>query len=213
MLKILGLGAALLIIVATLSVGTWAYFSDTETVSTNTVTAGTLILTVDDGTPVAFDIGDTYPSDKNNAATWNLKNDGSIAGWLKITTGALDDGGGELDSYLKLLLWVDLNRNGKLNTGDKVLKSTGITPWAGTDDILPTSVEALTAYELATALDGTAFGTSGSPVLSMTALMDTAAFRAEYLFPDNDADQNDAQGDAVTMDLTFTLVQTGATGP
>ncbi|MBN1643531.1 MAG: hypothetical protein JW856_01735 [Dehalococcoidales bacterium] len=44
MKKILGLGAALLVIIATLGVGTWAYFSDTETVTGNVVASGTLDL-------------------------------------------------------------------------------------------------------------------------------------------------------------------------
>jgi predicted ribosomally synthesized peptide with SipW-like signal peptide len=44
MLKILGLGAALIIIIATVSVGTYAYFNDVETSTGNVISAGTLNL-------------------------------------------------------------------------------------------------------------------------------------------------------------------------
>jgi len=42
MLKILGLGAALIIIIATVSVGTFAYFNDVQSSTSNAITAGTL---------------------------------------------------------------------------------------------------------------------------------------------------------------------------
>ncbi len=42
MLKILGLGAALIIIIAAVSVGTYAYFNDVQSSTGNAITAGTL---------------------------------------------------------------------------------------------------------------------------------------------------------------------------
>ena len=56
--------------------GTIAYFSDTETSSGNTFTAGTLNLTVNtnDGTnTVVFNVSDVKPGDKGDG-TWALVN-------------------------------------------------------------------------------------------------------------------------------------------
>jgi len=210
MKRILLLTAALMAVVATMSVGTWAYFNDTETVVDNTITAGTLTLTVDDGTPVAINVPDTYPGDKAAVADWLLANGGSIDGWLKIQTTAITSS--DLSGYLTMLLWIDKDNDGALDNGttsqDVYLANTGaITNWSGADNATPDSAGALAVYVLADDLSSETWGTSGSPVLTIAGGAGTAHFRANYNFPDNSADQNAAQGDIVDFDLTFTLTQ------
>jgi len=75
--------AALLI-----GLGTFAQFSDTETSTGNTFTAGTLNLTVEnpDPTTAKFTISDVKPGDTDlTAASWKVKNVGSLDGYLDIT--------------------------------------------------------------------------------------------------------------------------------
>jgi spore coat-associated protein N len=208
MKKILGLSIAALLVIALVGGGTWAYFSDTETISNNTITAGTLALTTDNATPAAFSIANTFPSDENEAAAWQLINDGTIDGWLEVKTSAIDHTD-KLANYLKLLLWIDKNNNGVLNTGDVYLTSTGtINSWSGVDGTDPGAAAAEAIAELAKDLDGTTWGTAVTPVLRINDGVNTNYFSVYYYFPDNDADQNDAQGDAVSVNLTFTLKQT-----
>jgi len=49
MKKLFGLTIAALLIIGIVGGGTWAYFSDTETSSSNQITAGTLDLDLDGG--------------------------------------------------------------------------------------------------------------------------------------------------------------------
>ena len=71
---------------------TISYFSDTETSSGNTFTAGTLDLKVGDNDPTdwRFDISDIKPGDSGSEEAV-LKNAGSISGYLHITFNDLLD--------------------------------------------------------------------------------------------------------------------------
>jgi len=84
MKKILGLTIGALLIISMAGTGTWAYFSDTETSSGNTFTAGTLDLKVsNDGNTYADGVTSTWggtnckPGD-SWSGTVTLKNSGSV---------------------------------------------------------------------------------------------------------------------------------------
>ena len=102
--------------------GTYSYFSDTETSSGNTFTAGTLDLKVnglDDPLPAFFEVSNVKPGD-SGSKTIALKNDGTIEGIAKIhiknvanTEGENPepetdkDEPGDLGKYLVLKIWYD----------------------------------------------------------------------------------------------------------
>lgn len=118
---------------------TYSFFQDIETSEGNTFTAGSLNLQVGDEDPstVKFTLQDIKPGDSGNAANWNIKNTGSIAGSLTITvcriadyeneriepeeeagdtsTGIIQ---GELSYYIKVSMWLDMNKDGKWSDGD-----------------------------------------------------------------------------------------------
>lgn len=212
MKKILGLTVAAILVIGLVGGGTWAYFSDTETVSSNNFTAGTLDLNLNDGSAAAINIHDTFPTDNGSAADWELANDGSIDAWLEIITSninAIDAqaDGAMLEDYVKLLLWIDANGNDLLNTGDVYLIDGGLATWSGTDDADPTSAEAFAVYTDAVDLDDFTYGDATTPCASIPGGDNLKHFRAYYYFLDNGADQNDAQGDSFELDITFTLKQ------
>ncbi|MDO9517729.1 MAG: TasA family protein, partial [Methanosarcinaceae archaeon] len=72
--------------------GTWAYFTDTETSTGNTFTAGTLDLIVNgvDITTERFEISDVAPGD-TGMYPLVVKNEGSIDGTLTISFANLLD--------------------------------------------------------------------------------------------------------------------------
>jgi len=212
MKKILGLTVAAILVIGLVGGGTWAYFSDTETVSSNAFTAGTLDLNLNGGTAAAINIGDTFPTDNGSAADWTLDNNGTIDAWLEITTSSItahdaQSDGAMLEDYMKLLLWIDANGNDLLNTGEVYLVNGGLTTWSGTNGASPTSAEAFAVYTDAVDLDSSTYGDAATPCASIPGGDNLKRFRAYYYFPDNAADQNDAQGDSFELDITFTLKQ------
>ena len=214
MKKILGLTVAALLVIGLVGGGTWAYFSDTETVSSNTFTAGTLDLDLDGGSVASFSIANTYPSDNRPAADWTLDNNSTIpaAAWLEIVTSSITENdaqsdGAALDDYVQLLLWIDANGNDALNTGEVYLVDGGLATWGGTDGASPTSAEALLEYTEAGYLEGSTFGTAADPCATIPGGNSDNHFRVYFYFPDNALDQNDAQGDDFGFDITFTLYQ------
>ena len=101
--------------------GTYSYFSDTETSSGNTFSAGTLDLKVngiDDPLPVFFNVGNVKPGDSGSVSI-QLSNTGSLTGEaiLKFTN-VVDNPGttpepeilpdmGELSENLCIMIYVD----------------------------------------------------------------------------------------------------------
>jgi predicted ribosomally synthesized peptide with SipW-like signal peptide len=82
---------AVLITVALVGIGTYAYFSDTETSNGNTFAAGTLDLTVDDQDDpnvVSLTIGDIAPG-WSERYSWVLKNVGTIDGQPSLEFGTI----------------------------------------------------------------------------------------------------------------------------
>ncbi|MFC2051466.1 TasA family protein [Chloroflexota bacterium] len=111
MKKIFGLTVAALMVMGLIGGGTWAYFSDIETSSGNTLTAGTMNLTVDvsdgggaiTGTVTDGDDGvneyitfptDLAPGDSGNV-TFKVTAAGNVAGTLTITCNVTTTENGE----------------------------------------------------------------------------------------------------------------------
>jgi predicted ribosomally synthesized peptide with SipW-like signal peptide len=135
---ILSLGV--IAIVAIVAVGaTRAYFSDTETSTGNTFTAGTLDLTVNGNNgvnTVLFTSANLKPGSQPTGK-YTLRNAGSVAGFIdienisfvssentriepEIEAGDLTDDEGELDDVLNVRMFLDYNGDGYISTGDVV---------------------------------------------------------------------------------------------
>jgi len=82
MKKIVGLTIVFMLFIGMVSIGTWAYFSDTETSTGNQLTAGTLDLKTNDVDSVFQTLYATNlkPGDTIGPSTIQLKNAGSVAG-------------------------------------------------------------------------------------------------------------------------------------
>ena len=201
--------------------GIYAYFSDVETSTGNTFTAGTLNLKVgdDDPTTVSISVPDLKPTDTGSAATWVTKNIGSITGTLDVAIGSITNnentltepesaagdatGGateGELGSFLEVAVWLDVDESGTWTSGDIALQSDGST-------LTSTGVEPL-PYDY---LDNYG-GDSHTSLITMTG-DDSAAggtdefqFMVDYDFP-SDANDDQTQSDSAVFDVTFTLNQ------
>jgi predicted ribosomally synthesized peptide with SipW-like signal peptide len=230
MLKIIGLLTALVIIIATLSVGTFAYFNDVTTVSNNTITAGTLTLAADGGTPVAISLSNKKPTDGGNAGSFVLVAGGTLNGTLEIDISAITNNEntrdavetssgdtsngaltGELGAKLKMAIWLDTNGNGVLNTDEKYMDATAnaTANWTGGDGTAPTYAAAPSIFFAINSFNG---GTYENVKTGFTGTAGTA--RVEYHFPNDPTktnglfyDDNQAQSDGVAFDVIFVLEQ------
>jgi predicted ribosomally synthesized peptide with SipW-like signal peptide len=221
MKKIIGLSLATLLIVAVVGSGTWAYFSDNETSQNNTITAGTLDLQVGATDPCteAIDIGSLLqPGDSGNAADWTLTNKGSTGGTLKIAVSAITNyentrtepeeaagdtttgsTQGELGDFVEIAIWLDMNRSGGWDSGDRYLRSTGtVVNWVSGSSLPPEAYADINSYA---GIDWDA--ADGMPAMAGSGNID---FMVEYSFP-ADANDNRTQGDSSLFDITFTLEQ------
>jgi predicted ribosomally synthesized peptide with SipW-like signal peptide len=74
------------LVAALAGAGLYAYFSDTETSSNNTFTAGTLDLTVNGpGFSAPITLSNMKPGDDNGYYKWVLKNAGTLPGKISVT--------------------------------------------------------------------------------------------------------------------------------
>lgn len=197
-----------------LGAGIYAYFSDVESSTGNSFAAGTLNLKVGDNDPTTVQISVTNlkPGDSGNAASWLVKNIGSISGSLTIAMGAITNyenvltepeqaagdasGGatqGELGSFLKVAIWLDVDESNDWNSGDIALKSDGTTLTNDGDDDLP--CDYLEEYG----------SDNYASVIAMTG-GDEFQFMVDYDFPDH-ANDDQAQSDSAQFDIVFTLTQ------
>lgn len=139
MLKILKSLVVVVAVAAVATSATGAYFSDTETSTGNSFTAGTLDLNVDgqNTNVVKFNLTDVRPGNQPTA-TYTLANAGSINGYLdlenisivdtensctepEVQAGDLtctDPGAGELSSVLGLTMYWDNDGDGYYSVGD-----------------------------------------------------------------------------------------------
>ncbi len=184
--------------VATIAVGgTVAYFSDTETSTGNTFTAGTLDLNVDNGNinVVKFTVTDANPG-ATGGGTWKVNNVGSIAGYLDLEaisqtnndndctepeTAAPDTtcgaGEGELGANMDVVLFVDTDNSGTLNGAETPIYSGKLSGIAANYDL------------------NLALATGGTNYITMTWSIDSGV-------------GNIIQSDSTVMNLSFELGQT-----
>jgi spore coat-associated protein N len=204
MKKIVGLTIAVLVIIATVGVGTYAYFSDTESSTNNVLTAGTLDLNIDGGdvAVTTFSASAVAPGDSGSGSS-TLANVGSMSGELDIATSAVTNtpgvggefggGSGELGSSAQIAMYLDVDQSGAWNAGDIGLKSDGTT------------------YSSPTALDYDVIDNYASETWDAVETMNTSAaddIVVNWQVPTT-AD-NTIQGDSVSIDITFTLEQAAA---
>ena len=205
MKKILGLAVAALLIIGMVGGGTWAYFSDTESSTNNSLTAGTLDLNID-GDNIAvttFSESAVAPGDIGNGIS-TLANVGSMDGELDIQFSAINNtpgagggeyegGSGELGANAEIAVLVDVDQSTQWSSGDIGLKADGTT------------------YSFPTALDYATIDSYGSVSWDAVETMATSAadgFKIEWRVPTSAG--NDIQGDSVSFDVTFTLEQAAA---
>lgn len=129
-------------IIAIAGLGTWAYYTDTESSTGNVVSAGTMDLQANGVSKVTTPIFTATGKKPGDSATNNttLKNAGTIPGYLSIaTSNATNTNGaggteyettlgetGELGGVAKMVLWIDVNNDGSYNAGtDFNLRPTG----------------------------------------------------------------------------------------
>lgn len=219
MKKILGLALAAFVLMALVAGGTWAYFSDTETSGTNTITAGKINLKVNGDVAFTITIDKRLPGQAANAAIWLVNNDGDLPGDLSVTLSAITnqentrynmetnagdatDGAltGELGSLLKLAFWMDVDKDTTWSTGDYYLNSAGAKVAWASGTTLPSA-----AYDI---LDNYASDAFAGCQTNVAAAADMGNFRVEYNFPEGGSTDNKAQTDGCEFTITFGLVPT-----
>ena len=206
MKKILGLTIAALLVMGLVGGGTWAYFSDPETITGNYLSAGTLDLDVDgtDDPSAVFQLTDVYPGE-NSSDYAVLLNSGSIAGELDISITGLTNtenltsntefqalGGAVLGASTNMSLWLDIDDDGVREATDWGLNTGGSTydpstlQWAPIDN-----------YD----------SVSWSPAIVTMAASDQYRFYVEWKI--DPAIGNEIQADVCTFTINFTLEQAG----
>ena len=206
MRKILGLTIAALLVIGLVGIGTWAYFSDTEQSTDNSLTAGTLDLNIDGGDTAVtmFSVSDVAPGD-SGSGNCTLTNAGSLAGELDIAFSAItntpgagggeyEGGSGELGANAEIAVYLDVDQSGTVTAGDIGLKSDGTT------------------YDPTVALDYATIDSYGSDSWNevVAAMAASAADDFIVLWRVPTGAVNDIQGDSVSFDVTFTLEQAAA---
>lgn len=198
MRKILLSLITIVVVSAAVVTGTQALFSDTETSTGNTFAAGTLDLTVDSTTngsnTVKFTVANMQPTD-TQTGIYTLNNTGSLAGYLdlesisvtnnentrlepEIQAGDLTDDAGELQDLVDLKVFIDTNGNGALDGAEAYIYNGKAGSIAGSYGLNQQINAGATTY--------------------LTVIAD---------WP-NQATDNQAMGDDMTLGMTFELAQT-----
>jgi len=219
--KLIGLGVAVAVIIALVTTGTFALFSDTETSTANQFTAGIIDLEIDcdgdttfavtdDPLPKIFNYlpaSDIKPGDDGEVTlSLHLKTDSNDADlWMQITT-LVDDGGATPESEdagddvisdaIEVLIWLDEGSTaGWQGTGAD--SEEGDNTWQSGETILFGTVAAGggTLYSLSTTNSG-----------KLTVMDDAVACTIYYvgwswILPSTVG--NEAQGDYCTFDIVF----------
>ena len=209
MKKILGLTVAALLVIGMVGGGTWAYFTDTEQSTNNSLTAGTLDLNIDAGNiaVTTFSASAVGPGDSGSGSS-TLSNVGTYAGEFDIDFSAItntpgaggteyEGGTGELGGVATMAVYLDINQNATFDAGDIELNTTGANAYDGVTN---------TTLDYAT-IDSYGSVSYDAVIASMAALA-ADDFIALWQVPTS-AD-NTIQGDSVSFDVTFTLEQAAA---
>jgi spore coat-associated protein N len=202
--------------------GTWAYFSDTETSTGNTFTAGTLNLVPStSGTGPAGKYAVTAGGDGINgnvvlvrlapgdsgSITWTLTNNGNLDGTLSMasTVTFAENGSNEPEAA------VVGNNNG--SNGD-VDEYVGVRLRRGATDILGDATNYVPFSGLAAALNAESQSLVASGTMTYvlewqiaTDVMGAGADGKLGTADDVPVDDNILQSDTATVDITFTLTQ------
>jgi spore coat-associated protein N len=202
MKKIMGLTIAALLIIGIVGGGTYAYFSDTESSTGNTLSAATLDLKINGGDAAitTFDVSNVAPGDSGSANS-TLRNAGSITGELDVATSAItntpyagggefQDGTGDLGANAEIAMYIDIDMSGGPTAGDVGLKSDGTT------------------YDPSVALDYDVIDNYDTENWDAVANMATAVsygYRVEWRVDTSIG--NAIQGDSVSFDVDFVLEQ------
>jgi predicted ribosomally synthesized peptide with SipW-like signal peptide len=132
---------SVILIVAILAAGSFAYFSDRESLNGNSFTAGKLDLQLGQSPALPFNVGNVVPGQSGEGKV-TLKNaDGGIDGDLSISlvnlVGSENDmvepelkagdymNGGDLHLFMRFAAFVDVNKNGIFDSGDIQLTYDG----------------------------------------------------------------------------------------
>lgn len=195
------------IVAMAVGAGTLAYFSDVETSSGNTFTAGTLDLSLTENTPLPFNVTNTYPGD-SGSGTVNLTNGGSLSGLLDVkvnntvntessgsTEYEADGDSGELGANAEMAIWLDVDQSGSITSGDIGLNSSAATY----DPTTGLQYDTMDNYN----------GDVWNDIRTMTS-SDVDVFNVTWNVPTSTG--NDIQGDSVSFDVYFQLRQSGAGG-
>ena len=145
MRKIVGLTIAALLVIGLAGVGTWAYFSDTESAAGNTIAAGTLDLSVNSENPLTTTFtltgaDDVYPGG-SGTIEWDLDNVGDMDGYLDIAFSNLVDDentvqepetgddavSGELAEVLNLEIFIDEDDDNTYDVGETLIHDDFVT--------------------------------------------------------------------------------------
>jgi len=193
--------------------GTFALFSDRETSNGNTLSAGTLDLQAGSSNTLSFSASDIAPTETGTADT-DLEKSGTIAADLSITVTSVTSaevdnpesetdttGSGELADQLELDIWLGTggSNDDTLGNGDVVLNSDGSAGSSSSN------------YETAASYSDTTWSntsvTDGSTADNLlTDFSGPVTFNVDWQFPDLSTN-NDAQGDDITVEFEFELVQ------
>jgi spore coat-associated protein N len=205
MKKIIGLSVAALLLLGVIGGATFAYFSDTESSTNNSLTAGTLDLNIDGGNVAVntFSVSAVAPGDSGSGSS-TLSNVGSMAGELDISTSAVtntpgsggteyEGGSGELGAVAQIAMYLDIDQSGDWNAGDVGLMSDGTTYASPT----PLDYDVIDNYA----------SESWNEVI--TAMAVSAADDIIVLWQVPTTADNTIQGDSVSFDITFVLEQSG----
>ena len=199
MKKILGLTVAALIVITLVGGSTWAYFTDTESSTGNSLVAGTLDLNIDGGNTAVttFSVSNVAPGDSGSGNS-TLANVGSLDGELDVAIGAItntggsggtqyEDGSGDLGSVAEMALYIDVNQNGTWNNGDICLRSDGST------------------YNSLEYDDIDSFGNTTWDAVETLAISAQDDIVVAWRVPTTAG--NSIQGDSISFGITFTLEQ------
>jgi len=211
---------------ALIGAGVFAYFSDTETSTGNTFTAGTMNLDLtdasDDGTEsevATWVFSDIAPGDTDGVARLTITNTGTLSGYLDLSGIAVanaenndpatdeaeaaddadtsnDTGGGELGANLLVQIWIDADNDGLVGGSGGTLTEESIYPAAAIGAADPGVTGVLDNIAASYNLDELL--NTGAPNSTYIALL--------YDLPG--ATNNTVQGDSATLSFTVELDQT-----
>lgn len=199
---------------------TRAYFSDTETSTGNSFTAGKLDLELGAGTPMPFSVANLYPGQTGTGKVTLTNTTGSLDGDLDVKianmvqaeNGLIEpelaagdyDNGGDLDLSFVIAAYIDVNGNGTFDAGDYQLAYNGqkaVYPgfWGGSFNY--SSVSSML--------------TGWNDIITMTAgqsvdLVIMWQLPTTWTYPAYN--QNIVQTDSLGFDVLTSLEQVGGTG-